>query len=354
MYRITIKDIAKEAGVSIGTVYRALNNKGRIKKETKEKILALAKKMDYKPNTVARKFALWNKFNILVVMPHEPHYYWKDVNLGLSSARNELSEFGLETETYFVLPDQNPDTVHIDIINMMKQKKYDGLVIAPISINKFEEILKYANSKNIPIVIFNDGAKYESRLFYYGPNNNATGRIAGEVLAKFIGLKGNICVLSQKNLPTQQIERKQGFYDYMHTNHPDINIYGVYTCQPGNEKEFLLDILSKHPNLNGIYVIDSISAGIFGTILKEKNIKGITLVGHESSPLSRNMLQEGYVTALICEEKVCQGYYPVKLLYEYLVQGILPEDNNIFTNINIVVKENAHCLDYNNYGIGYK
>lgn len=354
MDRITIKDIAREAGVSIGTVYRALNNKGRIKNETKEKILAIAKEMDYKPNTVARKFALWDKFNILVVMPEDPQYYWGDVNLGLSSIRNELSEFGLETKTFFVSNSCNSNTIHLDIINILEQNKYDGLVIAPILINGFREILNYTSKNNIPTVIFNDGEEYKNRLFYYGPNNNTSGRIAGELMAKFIGLKGDVCVLTKSIHLSQYEERRHGFYEYMHINHPYINITSIHTYEPGQERNLLNNIFKKYPDINGIYVVDSAGAGIFGQILKENNIHHITLIGHESSPLSRSMLQEGYVTALICEQKVCQGYYPVKLLYEYLVQGLLPEKTEIFTDINIVIKENANCLDYSNYGVGYK
>ncbi|MGZ3557967.1 MAG: LacI family DNA-binding transcriptional regulator, partial [Thermodesulfobacteriota bacterium] len=52
--KITIKDIARMANVSHTTVSRALNDKSRIKKETKEKILSIAKELNYRPNFIAR------------------------------------------------------------------------------------------------------------------------------------------------------------------------------------------------------------------------------------------------------------------------------------------------------------
>lgn len=55
---ITIKDVAKEAGVSVSTASRALNNNPRISATTIEKVKKIAKKLDYKPNASAKTLSL--------------------------------------------------------------------------------------------------------------------------------------------------------------------------------------------------------------------------------------------------------------------------------------------------------
>ena len=50
----TLKDVAKECGLSVTTVSRALNNRGYISKEAHEKIQAAMKKLNYQPNEIAR------------------------------------------------------------------------------------------------------------------------------------------------------------------------------------------------------------------------------------------------------------------------------------------------------------
>ena len=76
---ITIKDIARLAGVGVGTVSRALNGGKNVDPETFSKILAIVKELNYKPNNIARKLAKGNysQKTIGVVVPViiNPFYY---------------------------------------------------------------------------------------------------------------------------------------------------------------------------------------------------------------------------------------------------------------------------------------
>lgn len=65
---MTIADVAEALGVSKTTVSRAISGKGRIGKETREKVLAYIEKHDYKPNVIARGLAQSKTFNICAVM----------------------------------------------------------------------------------------------------------------------------------------------------------------------------------------------------------------------------------------------------------------------------------------------
>ncbi|GIX07045.1 MAG: hypothetical protein KatS3mg115_1448 [Candidatus Poribacteria bacterium] len=61
MKRVTIREIARRAGVSINTVSRALNNKPDVRAETRERILRIARELNYVPNRYAQ--ALRAKFS---------------------------------------------------------------------------------------------------------------------------------------------------------------------------------------------------------------------------------------------------------------------------------------------------
>ena len=68
--RVRIKDIAEEAGVSIGTVDRVLHDRGEVNKETKEKILDLVEKLNYTPNLVAKSLSLKKALRIALLLPY--------------------------------------------------------------------------------------------------------------------------------------------------------------------------------------------------------------------------------------------------------------------------------------------
>ncbi|HHW31516.1 MAG TPA: LacI family transcriptional regulator [Clostridiaceae bacterium] len=352
MKKATIKDIARELNISVGTVYRALNNKGRIKAETKQKVIEKAKELNYSINSIARKFALRSNFKILVVMPEEPEFFWNDVHKGLKCIEKELADFGTEIITYFVNVTYNPD-IHLEIIKILEEKQINGLAIVPLHIYKLDQLIEYTKTHSIPTAIVSAHFENSDVLFYYGPDDNLSGMMAGELLSKFMNHRGNICVMVRKVDLIYFSERLQGFCKYIQKNSPYINISDIYTYEVDHENEILEKALSQ-TSLSGIYVMDGGGAGIFGKHLKEMNIEEIVLIGHEINALSKELLLEGYITALLCEERFCQGYYPVKLLFEYLVEGTLPSEKKIYTNINVVLKGNVHYLDYYNDGRGYR
>ena len=76
----TLKDVAKEAGLTVTTVSRILNNRGYISDEARQKVADAMKKLNYRPNEVAR--ALQNKSSNLIglIVPHilqKPSAMWK-------------------------------------------------------------------------------------------------------------------------------------------------------------------------------------------------------------------------------------------------------------------------------------
>ncbi|MFT5641401.1 MAG: LacI family transcriptional regulator, partial [Cyclobacteriaceae bacterium] len=75
MAKITIKQIAEKAGVSVGTVDRVLHNRGEVAKETREKVLKIAKEGNYSTNVFARSLKLNQSLRIAVILPDDNEYW---------------------------------------------------------------------------------------------------------------------------------------------------------------------------------------------------------------------------------------------------------------------------------------
>ena len=75
----TLKDVAKEAGLTVGTVSRVLNNRGYISDKARAKVDAAMKKLNYQPNEVARSLSKTRRNTIGLIVPHIRHPYFMEI-----------------------------------------------------------------------------------------------------------------------------------------------------------------------------------------------------------------------------------------------------------------------------------
>lgn len=81
----TLKDVAKETGLTVTTVSRVLNNRGYISEETRKKVNEAMKKLNYQPNEVARSLTKKASNTIGVIVPHIRHPYFAELISNLES-----------------------------------------------------------------------------------------------------------------------------------------------------------------------------------------------------------------------------------------------------------------------------
>ncbi len=144
----TISDIAKKFNLSIGTISKILNNKGSISEETRQKVLAYVKEINYHPTSVARNLRLQKTYLIGVVFSEEldiglEHSFYASI---LQYFKKYVEKQGYEVS--FVIS-QIGDT-HYSYLEWCQNRNVDGVYIVAGS-HDDQEILKLINS-NIPCV----------------------------------------------------------------------------------------------------------------------------------------------------------------------------------------------------------
>lgn len=86
----TLKDVARESGLTVGTVSRVLNNRGYISEETRRKVYAVMRELNYQPNEMARSLSKQKSNTIGVIVPHIVHPYFSKLISNLEQAAYEL------------------------------------------------------------------------------------------------------------------------------------------------------------------------------------------------------------------------------------------------------------------------
>lgn len=99
---MTVIEIAKRAGVSIGTVDRVLHNRGRVSTETREKIQKIIDEEGYQPNPLARHLKRNRDYKIGVIIPElrKESSYWQLLYNGILKAVEELSPFSFSIQLF--------------------------------------------------------------------------------------------------------------------------------------------------------------------------------------------------------------------------------------------------------------
>lgn len=141
---ITVNEIAEKCGVSRTTVLRALNEQGSVRKDTKEKILAVAKEHNYRPNLLARSLNHGRTMSLGVVTINVENMYFVQ---SLNIINKEADKKGYFTN--IVVCDDNLEWER-KLIQGLADRQMEGLLISPI--NKGKEFEEFLLSLHIPIV----------------------------------------------------------------------------------------------------------------------------------------------------------------------------------------------------------
>ena len=99
----TIKDIARMAGVSAGTVDRVLHNRGDVSPQSKAKVQKVLDEIHYQPNVFAIGLAAKKKYSFICLIPYYiEHDYWHSVVSGIERARQELRPFNVSVDYLYL------------------------------------------------------------------------------------------------------------------------------------------------------------------------------------------------------------------------------------------------------------
>ncbi len=145
MPHVTMKDIAREAGISTTTVSRALNNKDAISPSTRKRILELAKQMDYTPNAVARGLKASRSATIGVVITDISDPFFAPIVKGIEKAARQ--------EDYHLILSNTDENYQMEeeALETLIERRVDGLLITPVQ-TSFQDIVEL-KKKTIPFVL---------------------------------------------------------------------------------------------------------------------------------------------------------------------------------------------------------
>jgi LacI family transcriptional regulator len=212
-----------------------------------------------------------------------------------------------------------------------------------LNYSELKDIVNDLALKGIKCATFNDDLKESARLFYVGPKLKKLGRLAGELMGKFLGGKGNILVFWDQDYNAFEYhERMAGFNDIIAEKFPGLHVVGYI-----NPKlDWFLNMRKTAPevfnDVSGIYAYDlDIYLPEIESLPLQPDGRRIVCIGHEFSKNVARYLKDGAITACIKQDAYYQGYKVIKELFECIFNGCPAVQQDYDVKFDIVVAENA-------------
>lgn len=337
MKRITIKEIAKRAGVSIGTVDRVLHKRGEVSKKTAALVEKVALEGNYQANVIARGLKLKQENNIAVLLPND-NEYWQSVNEGVANELEEVTGIGMTISSF--LFDRNENGSFVKHATEMIESKPDGVILAPILESESLDICKQLDEVNIPYLLVDSSLDGVSPLAFVGQDSSKAGYLAAKLLN--YGFKGGhqayiVRIEDFDSLNKTIDERVKGFRRFYHDH--SFDPWLVEELSVDGEFNELKDLVSQCTDSQvamHLFVPNSRSFEI-GRYLSNTSVD-YRIVGFDLIKENNEALRSGKVDFIIDQNPVRQGSEAIRSFYR---KNIVKEEvSDLLMPLTIYTSEN--------------
>jgi LacI family transcriptional regulator len=173
---VTIKDVSKDASVSIKTVSRVINNEANVAELTKNKVLASVKKLGFKPNKSAQSLRSKKSYMLALLYDNPNKSYLADVQSGIFNACKN-------TGYNLVIQECNYKSSKLtnDIIQFVKDFKIDGLVITP-PLSDMQDFLSNLEASKIEYAVIAPRIMNPDSLYVSSNDYEASYNLTSEII----------------------------------------------------------------------------------------------------------------------------------------------------------------------------
>lgn len=337
----TIKVIAELAGVSRGTVDRVLNKRGGVNPATEEKVMEIAKALNYKPNLAGTILAAQKKPLVLgVVLLGVGTPFYDDVLRGINQKAAELEGYNC---TVLVKHTEYDAVAQLKAIEELVNEGVHGIALTPYNDNRIRQEINRLFDMNIPVVTLNTDIEGTKRIAYVGSNFYHSGETAAGLMHLITSGKVFVGIISGSRDVLCHTERIAGFSDTIKEKYPSIRVSAAITNQDDDFESYeqTRRLLDSHPEINALYFT---AGGVYGgckAVVASGRHFDIRIITNDAVDTTRQMIEEGVISATICQEPEVQGSKPLDLLFSYLTTGEMPKEEFNYVDAEIKILENV-------------
>ncbi len=340
--RPTIHDVAREAGVSSATVDRVLNGREKVREETARKVYEAARLIGYHaaPLIGQRVQADLPRLRLGLVLHKERQAFYQDFKAEAERSISQATGVRASLQVAFATSQSPRDFT--DLMEGMAGR-VDAIAATAVTHPEVTEAVIRLNAKGIPCFSLLNDFGQGVRQNYLGLNNLKVGRIAAHMIATAAKDAGKVAIFVGGYRWHGHELRETGVRSYFREYAPQFQILDTLINLETRQLtyEATLDLLSRHPDLRGIYCAGGGMEGAIAAIREARQPGEVALVVNELTPESRAALIGRHVTMVIATplQKLCDDL--VRLAAEAVSGGMHPVQGQHFLQPDLYLPESV-------------
>lgn len=309
---MTIKEIAKLAGVSVATVSRVINNSSKVHPDTQKRIEKLMEEHNFVPNKVARSLSKRISNNIAVIVPDIGNEFFAEIFSGISEVIDEQN-----VNILFFNTNENSENEH-NALQMIAGESIRGLIMTPVSskdkvtasmLHQFEDLW------HIPVVLVDrdlDEEEFDSVLV-----DNRRGAYEG-VTALIAAGHERIGIITGPETSLPGLGRLQGYLDALNTHGIPVREEYIVSGEFRADRAYtvMAELMHLKEPPTGIFTSNNETTLGVMKYLTEKKLtlgKDISVVGFDAIKAFRLI---NYPLTTVARDVVLQGKMAATLLLQ--------------------------------------
>jgi LacI family transcriptional regulator len=302
MPKMTLEDVAREAGVSLATVDRVVNRRSGVHARTVERVVATIERLGYFADEHASRLARARNYDFRIILPSNENEFMAGLarEFGAMQRRVESERAGLmlhQVDTF----DGEALAGEIDAL----PRDIDGVALVALDHPAVTEAANALADAGVPVVTLVSDVPRSRRRHFVGIDNFAAGRTAASLVGRFVaGRPGKIGLIAGSLSLRDHLERRSGFEQVIANEFRDLTVLPVREARDDAVLvgEASRELLEQHPDLVAIYNTGGGQAGVISALEDAGRENDIVFVAHELTPTTRRHLIRGTVDAVINQD----------------------------------------------------
>lgn len=292
--KTTARDVAEAAGVSPATVDRVLNGRGGVSPEKERRVLDWARRLKI-DRALSLKAARTLRIAALIQAPTNPFH--AKLAEEIARAAPALETFNMQVRVSHITPAAPAETAE-KILTAMRT--HDALILSAEEDVRIAAACRAFAARG-PVVTLATDIESSERLAYVGPDNRRAGRVAGDLMGRFLGPEGGEVLMIAGMLAMRgQAERAEGLGAVFAERYPACRLADPVESLEDSRRTGALvrEALARRPALRGIYLC-TVGAREVVAALKAAGRRDVILIVHELTAERRALLRAGLIDAVI-------------------------------------------------------